>query len=112
MRLTQSAAVAAAAVAVVGVVAAAASAAGGDPADVSNPASNMHIANKLDGGVSAASELEKVSKAELIARLRELEGRAPPPAQQEQLWPELMKTPFMMWNGWLHHQRPHPRDGQ
>ena len=100
MRLTQSAAVAAAAVAVVGVVAAA-SAAGGDPADVSNPASNMHIANKLDGGVSAASELEKLSKAELIARLRELEGRAPPPAQQEQLWPELMKTPFMMWNGWL-----------
>ena len=102
MRLTQSAAVAAAAVAVVGVVAAASSA-GGDPA-VSNPASNMHIASKLDGDrgdVSAASELEKLSKAELIARLRELEGRAPPPAQQEQLWPELMKTPFMMWNGWL-----------
>ena len=44
--------------------------------------------------------LEDLPKEQLIARLRAAEARAAAPTPPK-LWPELMKTPFMMWNGWL-----------
>ena len=70
---------------------------------------------------AAADDIESLSKPELVARVRQLElelqhesarqqqqqqqpassPAPPPPPARQQLWPELMKTPFMMWNGWL-----------
>jgi hypothetical protein len=75
----------------------------------------------LSAASAAADDIESLSKPELVARVRQLElelqhesarqqqqqqqtasSPAPPlPPTRQQLWPELMKTPFMMWNGWL-----------
>ena len=49
--------------------------------------------------VAGRPELEGMSKAELIDRIRSLEAKLQP--QRQKLWPELQKTPTMMWNGWL-----------
>ena len=60
--------------------------------------------------IATADDIESLSKFELVARVRRLESELrhestqlsqQQPAAGEQLWPELMKTPFMMWNGWL-----------
>lgn len=60
------------------------SVAGSRAADVSEPTFDL---------------LETLSKEQLVHKIRALEQR--PPLPQEQLWPELQKTPSMMWNGWL-----------
>lgn len=49
--------------------------------------------------VAGRPELEGMSKAELIDRIYSLEAKLQP--QRQKLWPELQKTPTMMWNGWL-----------
>jgi hypothetical protein len=47
-------------------------------------------------------DIDSLSKPELIARLRQLQAESEAASSSsQQLWPELMKTPFMMWNGWL-----------
>ena len=45
------------------------------------------------------SELEGMSKAELIKTIHSLKAQLQP--QRQKLWPELQQTPSMMWNGWL-----------
>ena len=49
--------------------------------------------------VAGRPELEGMSKAVLIDRIYSLEAKLQP--QRQKLWPELQKTPTMMWNGWL-----------
>ena len=54
------------------------------------------------------TELDEMSKADLVKLVRNLQGQqlkhqqhTGTDAESDMLWPELMKTPFMMWNGWL-----------